>query len=121
MNKLLWTIQILLAIIFLFSGSMKFIIPADVMAKQSPVPLSFIRFIGVCEILGAIGLIVPGLTRIAPGLTPLAAACLVIIMIGAVTITVKTMGVGPAVVPFVTGVLAIVVAWGRWRKSPLPS
>ena len=121
MNKLLWVIQVLVALVFLFSGVIKFVMPVEVMMKQSPVPLWFLRFIGVCEILGAIGLIVPGLTRIRPGLTPLAAAGLVIIMIGAVSITVKTIGVGPAVLPFVVGILAAFVAWGRWRAAPLPS
>jgi len=121
MNKLLWVIQVLLAVLYLFSGVMKFVIPPEVMMKQSQLPLWFLRFIGVCEILGAIGLIVPGLTRIKPVLTPLAAAGLVIIMIGAVSITVKTMGFGPAVLPLVAGILAFVVAWGRWRAAPLPS
>ena len=121
MNKLLWVVQVLLALVFLFSGVMKFVMPPAEMLKGSPFPLWFLRFIGVCEILGAIGLVVPGLTRIRPGLTPLAAACLVIIMIGAVASTVGTMGIGPAMVPFVVGVLAIFVAWGRWKAAPLPS
>lgn len=121
MNKLLWVVQILLAALFLFSGVSKFMMPAAELTKNSPLPLSFIRFIGVCEILGAIGLIVPGLTRIKPGLTPLAAAGLLIIMIGAVVITAKSMGVGAAIIPFVVGLLALFVAWGRWRAAPLAS
>jgi uncharacterized membrane protein YphA (DoxX/SURF4 family) len=121
MNKLLWVVQILLAALFLFSGVSKFMMPAAELTKNSPLSLSFIRFIGVCEIVGAIGLIVPGLTRIKPGLTPLAAAGLLIIMIGAVAITVNTMGIRMAMVPFVVGVLTLFVAWGRWRAAPLAS
>src|SRR5260370_31180205 len=120
MNKLLWVIQVLLAVLFLFSGVSKFVMPVEVMMKQSPFPLWFLRFIGVCEILGAIGLIVPGLTRIRTGLTPLAAVGLVIIMIGAVSVTVKTMGVGPPVLPVVTRVLAGLVARGPSPPPPPP-
>ena len=118
MNILLWILQVLLALLFLFSGVSKFMMPVEVMMKNSPLPLWFLRFIGVCEILGAIGLIVPAATRIRPGLTPLAAALLVIIMIGAVVVTVMTMGVGPAILPFVTLLLTAFVAWGRWRVAP---
>ncbi len=70
----------------------------------------FIRFIGVCETLGAIGLILPGLLRIHAELTPLAAAGLVIIMVGAVVITVMGGTIAPAVVPLIVGVLAASVA-----------
>jgi uncharacterized membrane protein len=112
-NRLLWTLQGLLAALFLFAGTMKFIMPADQMTAGSPLPVEFFYFIGVMEILGAIGLIVPRLTGIRPGLTPLAAAGLIVIMIGATAITVATMGVLPALLPFVTGLLLIVVARGR--------
>ena len=112
MNIVLWIFQILLALLFLFAGVSKFLMPADEMAKNIPPFMSpgFIYFIGVCEILGGIGLIVPWLTGIKRGLTPLAAALLVIIMIGAVV-------VGPidakALIPAVTGLLCAFVAWGR--------
>jgi uncharacterized membrane protein len=112
-NRLLWTLQGLLAALFLFAGAMKFIMPADQMTAGSPLPVGFFYFIGVMEILGAIGLIVPRLTGIRSGLTPLAAAGLIVIMIGATAITVATMGVLPALLPFVTGLLLIIVARGR--------
>jgi uncharacterized membrane protein YphA (DoxX/SURF4 family) len=85
MKKALWTIQILLALVFLFAGGSKFVMSVDEMTKQMPVALSgsFLHFVGVCEVLGGIGLVLIGLLRIKLGLTPLAAACLVIIMIGA--------------------------------------
>lgn len=115
-NALLWTIQVLLAALFAFAGIMKFIMPAEQLTAQSPFSVDFIRFIGVAEVLGALGLVLPGLTRIQTRLTPLAAAGLVIIMIGATALTIKT---GPgALIPFATGVLAAFVAYTRWRVAP---
>jgi hypothetical protein len=115
----LWVIQILLALLFLLGGGSKLVMPAAVMAKQSPLPVGFLRFIGVCELLGAIGLIVPGATHIKPVLTPLAATGLMIITIGATVVTVQSMGVLPAIFPLVTAGLSAFVAYGRWRVAPL--
>lgn len=120
MNILLWIIQFLLGLLFIFSGSMKFVMSVDQMNSQSPVVLPgiFLHFIGICEILGGFGLILPSLLRIKPGLTPLAATGLAIITIGATVITLKG-SVGMAVVPFVTCLLCIFVAYGRWRVAPI--
>src|SRR5436853_7814198 len=87
----LWIVQGLLALVFLFAGSMKLILPIEMLTAQMPLPGLFVRFIGIAEVAGALGLILPGLTRIQRGLTPLAACGLVIIMIGA---TVVTMAIG---------------------------
>jgi uncharacterized membrane protein YphA (DoxX/SURF4 family) len=108
-----WIAQGLLAAIFLFAGSMKFVMSADEMTKGSDLPIWFLHFIGACEVLGAIGLIGPGVLRFRRGLTPLAAMGLVIIMVGATSITVATMGVLAAVFPFAVGVVAAFVAYGR--------
>jgi hypothetical protein len=121
MNILLWIIQILLALLFLFSGGTKLIIPAEVLQSQAPpnaIHFSnwFIKFIGVCEVLGALGLILPGLTRTRKGLTPLAAVGLTIIMIGAVVVTVMSFPLSAAVVPFVVCLLCAFVAYGRGVK-----
>jgi uncharacterized membrane protein YphA (DoxX/SURF4 family) len=120
MTYILWIVQVLLALLFLFAGSMKFIMSVEDMNAQSKIPLpgSFIHFIGVCEILGAIGLILPWLLKIRPSLTPLAASGLVIIMIGATVLTIAGGDVGPAVVPGVVGLLTAFVAYGRWRLTP---
>ena len=118
MNIVLWILQILLALLFVFAGASKFLMPADEMAKNMPayLSISFIYFIGVCEILGAIGLIVPWATKIKPGLTPLAAVGLVIIMIGA-TVIGATSRLPDAIFPCVTGILCAFVAIGRRRQT----
>jgi len=120
MKKTLWALQILLALLFLFAGAAKFFMPVDIMTKGLPPALAsglFIHFIGFCEVLGGLGLILPGLLRIKTGLTPLAAAGLVIIMIGATALTMPQ-GIGMAVIPMAIGVLAAFVAYGRWRLAP---
>jgi DoxX-like protein len=73
-GKWLWIGQGLLAFIFLFAGSTKLVLPLDKLAGPVALPGLFIRFIGVCEVLGAIGLILPSLLNIRPELTPVAAA-----------------------------------------------
>src|SRR3989475_3590159 len=83
MNVALWIVQGLLSALFLFAGGAKLVLPLDQMTGPVALPGWFLRFIGVAEVLGALGLVLPGLLRIRPGLTPLAAAGLVIIMIGA--------------------------------------
>jgi hypothetical protein len=115
MTIALWTIQGLLALLFLFSGSMKLILPIEMMTVQSPIVLPglFLRFIGCAEIAGALGLILPGLLRIRRGLTPLAAYGLIIIMIGATTITLLSMGIAPALLPLIVGLLLVFIAYGR--------
>ncbi len=114
MTYALWIVQGLLALIFLFTGGIKLVMPLEVLTKQMPLPGLFVRFLGVAEALGAVGLILPGLLRIRPGLTPLAAGGLVIIMIGATVFTLAGGGVALALIPVVVGLLSAFVAYGRW-------
>ena len=104
MTYALWIVQALLALLFLFSGAMKFIMPIEEMTRDIQMPIAFLRFIGAAEILGGVGLVLPSLLRIRPGLTPLAAAGLVIIMIGATVLSLMIGGVALAVMPFVVGI-----------------
>src|ERR1700730_18076019 len=113
----LWTVQGLLALMFLFAGGMKLVLPLEALTKQMPLPGLFIRFIGMAEALGAIGLILPGLLRIRTGLTPLAAAGLVIIMLGATVLTLASGSVAPALIPLVVGLLSAFVVYGRWGSA----
>jgi uncharacterized membrane protein YphA (DoxX/SURF4 family) len=118
MNIALWIIQILLALLFLFAGGMKLIMPIEEMTQQIPMPGLFLRFIGVCEVLGGLGLVLPWLLGIRPGLTPLAAAGLVIIMVGATVTTIATGQIAISLVPLVVGILCLFVVYGRWRLAP---
>ncbi|SRR6266849_7114116 len=113
LTSALWIIQGLLALLFLFAGSMKLIVPIQMLTAQMPLPGLFLQFIGVAEVAGAIGLILPGLLRIRPILTPLAACGLLIIMIGATVVTLAGGEVVPALLPLVMGLLCAFVAYGR--------
>lgn len=124
MNIVLWIIQILLALLFLFAGGMKLIVPADVLMQQAPpgstqFPALFLKFIGLVEVLGGLGLILPGIFRRRQELTPIAATGLVIVMIGAVAISVMDHGISAGVFPLVTGLLCLFVAYGRSKLAPL--
>src|SRR2546425_5046123 len=119
MTYALWVVQGLLALLFLFAGGMKLVLPLEALQDPVALPGLFLRCIGVAEVLGALGLILPGLLRIRPGLTPLAAAGLVIIMTGATVVTVAGGQLAPALISVVVGLLAAFVAFGRWRLAPL--
>jgi DoxX-like family len=118
MNGALWIVQGLLAALFLFAGGAKLVLPLDQMAGPVALPGWFLRFLGVAEVLGVLGLVLPGLLRIRPGLTTLAAAGLVIIMIGATVVTLVGGMVGVALMNVVLALLAAFVAYGRWRLAP---
>jgi hypothetical protein len=101
------------------TGSMKLLLPIAALTQQMPyLPGVFVRFLGACEFLGALALVLPGLLRFRTVLTPLAAAGLVIIMIGA-TVLSMPFGVALALMPFVVGILVAFVAYYRWRVTPL--
>src|SRR5438105_992074 len=118
MNVALWIVQGLLATLFLFAGGAKLVLPLDQMAGPVALPGWFLRFLGVAEVLGALGLILPGLLRIRSGLTPLAAAGLVIIMIGATVVTLVGGMLAVAMMNVVVALLAAFVAYGRLRLAP---
>ena len=112
-NVALWVVQGLLAALFLVAGGMKLITPTEVLSLMSPFPGAFIKVIGACEVLGALGLVLPWALGIRRALTPLAAAGLAIIMVGA---TVSTLAIGGGVLALadvVIGVLAAAVVHGR--------
>ena len=120
MNTALWILQALLGVLFVFAGGIKLITPLEEMMKQMPIALPgwFVLFTGVVELLGGIGLILPRLLGIRPGLTPLAAGGLVIVMIGATVYTLAAGQIGSAIIPLVVGILCAFVAYGRRRLAP---
>ncbi len=119
----LWTAQIVLALLYLFAGGFKLLAPAAQLAQQSSLAPDFLKFIGTCEVFGAFGLVLPGLFRIRRDLTPLAASGLVIIMIGAVIVTLATQPPALAIMPALVGIVDVIVARGRWawRHSLTPA
>lgn len=124
MNLALWAVQALLALAFLAAGSMKLAVPVDQllangMSFVAYTPEALVRFIGACEVAGALGLVLPSALRVAPRLTPLAAALLALVMLLAAG-THLTHGEAPMVVAnAVLGGLAAFVAWGRLRRAPV--
>ena len=114
-NVALWVTQSALALTFLFAGSMKLVMSgADMTAEMDlGVPVWFLRFIGVCEVAGALGLILPSISRIRVGLTPLAASGLVVIMTGATVLVAASGDVAGASFPLLVGVACACVAYCR--------
>jgi DoxX-like family len=117
LNKTLWTLQAVLAALFLFAGAMKLVTPIEAMAGPIALPGGLLRFIGVAEVLGAIGLVLPWLLRIQPQLTALAAAGLAVIMIGAVVLTATTAGAAAAAFPFLVGGALALIIYGRSQAA----
>ena len=124
MNVILWILQVLLALLFIWAGGFKLVVPASVMAAQSPpgsivFPGMFLKFLGLCELLGGFGLILPGIFKTKQYLIPLAAVGLIIIMIGAIVVVLMGGDVATAVTNVVIALLLAFVAYGRWRLKPL--
>ena len=126
LNIGLWAAQILLALLFGMAGFMKLTMPipdlAAMMAWPGNVPVSLVRFIGFAELAGAIGVILPALTKIKPHLTPLAAAGFTIIQVLAVPVHIFQGDIA-MMAPINAGLLglALFVIWGRWKALPVTS
>ena len=123
LNLALCVAQFVLATAYLLAGSMKAMQPiADLSLKMSwvtHVPPGLVRFIGISELTGAVGLLLPALTRIKPGLTTLAAAALTVVMVMAASFHVY-LGEPALMVPsLVLGTIAAFVAWGRFTRAPI--
>jgi uncharacterized membrane protein YphA (DoxX/SURF4 family) len=123
MKYVLWVLQVLLGLAFVAAGFPKLIQPYAELAQQlawvSDVPEVLVRFTGLAEVLGGVGLILPAATRILPWLTPVAAAGLALDMLLATLFHLVRGEVGGAVVPLLLGLLAALVAYGRWRIVPI--
>jgi uncharacterized membrane protein YphA (DoxX/SURF4 family) len=119
MNTVLWTLQILLAAVFAGAGAVKLIQPREQLAKTlggwvDEFPASMLKPLGLAELLGAVGLVVPPLVGITPVLTPVAASGLVVTMIGAIVTHARRREFPNVAVNVVLAVMAVVVAWGRF-------
>jgi putative oxidoreductase len=120
MNIALWILQVLLAIIFLWHGWL-FVFPPTALLEvmNAQFAVWFRQFLGAAEILAAIGLIVPSLTRIQPWLTPLAAAGLMIVMLSATVLHFSRGETSTAITTIVLFALVTVVAYMRWKVQPI--
>lgn len=112
-NVRLWVTQGALAALFVFAGIGKLVTPAAELEASAPFSATFLYFIGVAELLGGIGVVLPWAVRIKPVLTPLAAAGLAIIMVGAAVTVFFTMAPALASINLVVAALAISVVTGR--------
>jgi uncharacterized membrane protein len=118
MNVFLWIVQAILAALFAMSGLVNFLQPKDKLNGRYPWMQDFsqatVRFIGVMELLGAIGLIVPAAAGIAPVLTPIAGTGLAVMMVLAAAVHIRRKESSGVAVSAVLFVLAALVAWGRF-------
>ena len=124
MNIVLWIVQGLLALGFLAAGGPKLLQPIPVVAKRlswaAELPAWQVRGIGLAEILGALGLILPGVTGIAPVLTVAAAAGLVVVMVSAIVFHLVRHDDPSRIIPSLAlGLLALVIIYGRLALAPL--
>ena len=123
MKYALWIVQALLALAFLGAGFMKLATPVDQLAQSmvwvNDVPVWLVKFIGLAEVAGGLGLILPALTRIQPQLTPLAGAGLALDMIFAAIFHLSRGEFGFIVPNLVLLALAAFVAYGRWKLVPI--
>jgi uncharacterized membrane protein YphA (DoxX/SURF4 family) len=121
----LWLAQVLLAAVFAMVGFMKLTISAADLAQKMPagmlMPLALVRFIGVAEVAGAIGLILPSATRILPVLTPVAARALALVMALAAILHTSRSEFSSLPLVLVLGAVALFISWGRTARVPIPA
>ncbi len=116
LNIILWAVQAALCALYLYTGWSKLAMTPAVLHRGASL---FFPFIGLCEFLGAIGLILPSLLRIATRLTPIAAAGLAIIMIGAIRALALGGQTSMLWLPIAALIGDIFVIYGRTRLAPI--
>ncbi len=128
MNIILWVLQLFLAVVFAWHGWMyltwsdsteKRLAKRNLGGKPLGLKPTFRTFIGACELLAAVGLILPGLTGILPWLSSLAAVGLTVVMIAAVAFHLSRQEKSTAVIGLALSVLCVIVAYGRFTVVPL--
>src|SRR4030095_5240132 len=119
MNVILWVLQVFLAVAFFAHGCLFLFPPPAMLALMSSIPPAFRIFLGVAEVLAAIGLTLPGITRILPWLVPCAAAGLMIVMIGATIFHITRRELSSAITTATLLVLVTFVAYMRWKVKPI--
>jgi len=122
MNIVLWIFQILLAIAFLAHGWLFLMPPAELVDEMNAaLPRWFQLFLGVAEVLAAIGLTLPGLTRILPWLVTWAAGGIIIVLVSATVYHLTRGELSSAAITLVLLAMATFVAYMRYRVLPIPA
>lgn len=120
----LWIVQILLSIFFLLAGIVHALLPIAQTVKNAPwaadLPVPVVKFIGIAELAGAVGVVLPALVRILPSLTPLAATGLLLTMALAIPFHLSRGESRIIGMPITIAVLAAFVAWGRFKAARIP-
>lgn len=119
MNVLLWVLQVLLAVAFFAHGWLFLAPPASMVEQMKAIPAALRVFIGVAEVLAAIGLTLPGVTRVMPWVISWAAAGLMIVMVGAIALHISRGEVGPSITTTILLALLTFVAYMRWKVRPI--
>jgi len=119
MNVILWVLQVLLAVAFLAHGWLFLAPPPAMLEQMQSIPAGFRLFLGVAEVLAAIGLTLPGITRILPWLVSCAAAGLMIVMIGAIVLHISRGEVSAVLITTCLLVMLTFVAYMRWKVLPI--
>ena len=123
LNIALWVAQVLLAAMFLMAGIMKATQPIEELSQSmtwgNDFSAGMVRFIGISELLGGIGLLLPALLRIKPIFTPLAALGLFIIMVLAFIYHISNAEYQALGINLILGAIAVFIAWGRYKKAPI--
>ncbi len=124
-NIFLWIVQIILALGLVYGGIMKIFQPIEKLSAMWPwvgqIPIAFVKFTGIIDLLGAIGLILPSLLRIKPNLTPLAAIGTMLLMICAIVFHIVRGEASVIGINIFFAISAAFVAWGRFKKAPITS
>jgi uncharacterized membrane protein YphA (DoxX/SURF4 family) len=119
MNIILWVLQVLLAVAFFAHGCLFLFPPANMVELMKPIPPAFRLFLGVAEVLAAVGLTLPGITRIQPWLIPCAAAGVMIVMMSATVFHTARGEISSAITTAILFVVATYVAYMRWKVKPI--
>lgn len=122
MNVLLWVLQALLALVFLAHGLLLLMPPPEIQAQMyASLPPWFWLFLGIAEVAAAVGITLPGATRVMPGLVTAAGAGIVFVMVAATIWHVVRGEMGSTVITFVLLVIAAFVTYMRWKVLPIPA
>lgn len=123
MKKVIWILQVVLALMFLMAGSLKTFSPIAELAEKMPWVTEYsegmVRFVGISELLGGLGIILPSILRIKPFLTTVAGFALGLVMILAAAYHISKSEFSALPMNFILGGIAVYVAWARWRKFPI--